>query len=421
MYQHSVFLHSEKCTGCTKCMHKCPTQAIRVVDGKAQIMDERCIDCGECIRVCPFFAKDSRTDLLGDLAKYKYNVAVTAISFYGQIGPEYDINRMMNTFLRLGFNEVYDGARAADVISAHLADYLSDADADLKPLLSTYCPAVTRLIQIRYPALIDSIMRIESPAEVGARQVRKSVKERLGLNDEEIGVFLITECPAKVTSIKKPLGLSKSQLTGAISLRSIYTRMLKLYDSMTGEMVNIERGSGKGIGWGKVGGQSRAIDLDAYIAVDGIDDVIKVLDKVDLQMIRDIELVECYACVTGCTGGPLNIENAHIAKSRIRKQSKAPIVYSAEELKTRSALDDLVWTEEIAAHPVLKLDKDFKIAIQKMSKIEKLQQALPGLDCGACGSPTCQALAEDIVLGRAKFDDCIVMKGRKNDFKNTRR
>ncbi len=333
MHHHSVILHEEKCTGCTKCMHKCPTQAIRVIDGKAQIMAERCIDCGECIRVCPFFAKDAVTDKLSDLAKYRYNVAITAISFYGQFGPEYDVNRMMNTFLRLGFDEVFDGAIAADIITAYLADEIEQADASLKPLIATYCPAVTRLLQIRYPTLIDNIIAIESPSEIAARVIRRSLKDKLDYADEEIGVFLITECPAKVTSIMAPLGIDHSQISGAISLRSIYSRMLKLYDNMTGEMKAIERASGKGIGWGKVGGQSRAIDLDAYIAVDGIADVIKVLDKVDLDIIRDVDYIEAYACVTGCTGGPLNIENPHIAKSRIRKQSKAPLHYSNEEIK----------------------------------------------------------------------------------------
>ena len=52
-YFHSVRLDEEKCMGCTNCIKRCPTQAIRVRSGKAHIISERCIDCGECIRVCP--------------------------------------------------------------------------------------------------------------------------------------------------------------------------------------------------------------------------------------------------------------------------------------------------------------------------------------------------------------------------------
>ena len=32
---------------------------------------------------------------------------------------------------------------------------------------------------------------------------------------------------------------------------------------------------------------------------------------------------------------------------------------------------------------------------------------LEGLDCGACGAPSCRALAEDVVRGLASTDDCI--------------
>ncbi len=54
---HSVRLNEAKCVGCTNCIKKCPTEAIRVRDGKARIAEERCIDCGECIRVCPHHAR----------------------------------------------------------------------------------------------------------------------------------------------------------------------------------------------------------------------------------------------------------------------------------------------------------------------------------------------------------------------------
>jgi len=61
-YWHSVTLDRDLCKGCTNCLKPCPTQAIRVQNGKAKILKERCIDCGECIRVCPYHAKKAVTD-----------------------------------------------------------------------------------------------------------------------------------------------------------------------------------------------------------------------------------------------------------------------------------------------------------------------------------------------------------------------
>ena len=43
-----------------------------------------------------------------------------------------------------------------------------------------------------------------------------------------------------------------------------------------------------------------------------------------------------------------------------------------------------------------------------MERLDKLTDGLPGLDCGACGSPNCRALAEDIIRGNAFDTDCIV-------------
>ncbi|MCK9157187.1 MAG: hypothetical protein M0P53_00005, partial [Candidatus Cloacimonas sp.] len=62
--------------------------------------------------------------------------------------------------------------------------------------------------------------------------------------------------------------------------------------------------------------------------------------------------------------------------------------------------------------PIMELDKDIKKAIQKMKQINEFLTMLPGLDCSACGSPTCYALAEDIVLGKASIDDCVVLLKR---------
>ncbi|MBO5076641.1 MAG: 4Fe-4S binding protein, partial [Clostridia bacterium] len=53
-YFHSIVLDEELCKGCTNCIKKCPTDAIRVQYGKARIEKERCIDCGECVRTCPY-------------------------------------------------------------------------------------------------------------------------------------------------------------------------------------------------------------------------------------------------------------------------------------------------------------------------------------------------------------------------------
>ena len=48
LINHSVTLDKNKCKGCTACLKRCPTEAIRIRDGKAKILQDLCIDCGEC-------------------------------------------------------------------------------------------------------------------------------------------------------------------------------------------------------------------------------------------------------------------------------------------------------------------------------------------------------------------------------------
>jgi Na+-translocating ferredoxin:NAD+ oxidoreductase RNF subunit RnfB len=55
----------------------------------------------------------------------------------------------------------------------------------------------------------------------------------------------------------------------------------------------------------------------------------------------------------------------------------------------------------------MNLDDDMQVAMQKLMRIEEIYDSLPKIDCGSCGSPTCHALAEDIVRGYANETDCV--------------
>ncbi len=409
-YWHSVILEKDYCTGCTHCLDRCPTQAIRVVDGKAKIIESRCIDCGECLRVCPYHAKGAEVSSIDALKQYKYTVALPAISFYGQFPNEYDMNTIFNGLLQLGFDEVYDVAHAAELLSVYENKMLDKAQLN-KPLISTYCPVITRLIQIRFPALIDNIIKLESPMEIAARIVKNRLINE-GYKFEEVGVFYITPCPAKITSIKNPIGLERSYIDEAISTEEIYYKLMKIIDKIEGD-VPIQCAAGKGIGWARVGGQSYAMEIEDYIAVDGIEEVIKVLESMELGKLNSLDFFEGYACVNGCVGGPLNVENTFIGKNRIRKLTKAYGMEQPIKIDIDLIPENFEWDLPIEPMPIFKLDNDFRKALEKMAEIEEITQTLPGINCGACGAPSCRVLAEDIVNGTASIESCIVLYKQK--------
>lgn len=110
---HSVLLSEDKCKGCTHCLRRCPTEAIRIRDGKAVIKSERCIDCGECIRLCPYSAKKARFDDFDALKNYKWKIAMPAPALFGQFDNLEDMDIVLTALLKLGFDDVYEVACAA--------------------------------------------------------------------------------------------------------------------------------------------------------------------------------------------------------------------------------------------------------------------------------------------------------------------
>ncbi|MBQ9007280.1 MAG: hypothetical protein IJ092_13070, partial [Atopobiaceae bacterium] len=62
--------------------------------------------------------------------------------------------------------------------------------------------------------------------------------------------------------------------------------------------------------------------------------------------------------------------------------------------------------------PMTVLSRNMSESMRMMADIKKLRSQLPGIDCGACGAPSCHALAEDIVKGNASIEDCKIREKR---------
>ena len=190
-YFHSVRLDKDKCRGCTNCIKRCPTQAIRVREGKAHIVKERCIDCGECIRVCPHHAKTASSDSLEKIKDFKYTVALPAPALYGQFNNLDDINIILNALPKLGFDAVFEVSKAAELISDATRIFM-ETQNPIKPVISSACPAIVRLVRVCFPELIENMLLINAPVEEAGRIAREKAVQKTGLKPEEIGIFFIT-------------------------------------------------------------------------------------------------------------------------------------------------------------------------------------------------------------------------------------
>jgi ferredoxin len=276
-YYHSVRLNAGLCNGCTHCVRECPTEAIRVRFGKARINPLRCVDCGACIRVCPTHAKYARTDTLDELKHFHYNVAVPASSFAGQFKTSVPLDRIFSGLLLLGFDEVFEAALGGEVIALSIREYFR-GPGRVRPAISSLCPAVVRLIQVRFPSLVSNIIPIEAPMDAAGKIVKLSRSRALGIPPEEIGVFFITGCPAKVTAVKQPVASPVTWVDGAISIADVYNRVMKNIEK-TPEVPGIARASGSGLSWGAAGGENNNLGRGLRMAADGLNNVVRVLER----------------------------------------------------------------------------------------------------------------------------------------------
>lgn len=405
-YLHSVTLDVDKCKGCTNCIKRCPTEAIRVRDGHAIIKQEKCIDCGECIRLCPYKAKKAIYDKIEDFSNYKYKIALPAPAFYGQFDELDDIDEVLTALLRCGFDAVFEVARAAEIITEFTRRYMKREGLP-KPVISSACPAIVRLIGLRFSSLVDNLLPIMPPIEYAARLARKEALEaHPELSDDDICVLFITPCPAKISYIKNPIGVEKTAVTGALAISDVYFKVRSERKKITDPLPLSKTGI-IGLNWAGTGGEATSLLSGKYLAADGIENCIKVLDEIENGTIKDLEFVELNACNGGCVGGTLNVENPYIAKARLRSLRKyRPI--SCNKIDESALIEEVSLDEEFFENDGGLSLGERMAAIKKMSRAEEIYRNFPHLDCGSCGAPNCHALAEDIVNGEAKETDCLI-------------
>lgn len=407
-YEHSVLLVSDKCIGCTTCVRHCPTEAIRIRNGKAVINEGRCIDCGECIRTCPQKAKKPVCNKLADMDAFKWKIALPAPSLYGQFENLDDVDYVLTGLLQIGFDDVFEVSQAAELVSAYTREYLGTAGIK-KPVISTACPAVARLIALRFPSLEDHVLRLLPPMEVAAKLAReRALSQHSELKPEDVGVCFISPCPAKASYVKNGFGDYQSQVDVVVPISDVYFQLINAMDAST-QPKDLSSSGMIGVSWASSGGEASSLYNDSYLAADGIENVIRVLDQIENGNIAHLEFVELNACPGGCVGGVLTVQNPFIARAKLRKLRRF-LPVSRNFLPAEEAyIPESYFFDSLPEYqPISRLSGSIAQSMRMMAEIQSLREQLPGLDCGACGAPTCRAFAEDVVRGQSAMSECVL-------------
>jgi len=415
-YTHAIRVDTTTCIGCSHCMKVCPTQAIRIADGHANIRPERCVDCGECYRVCPVDAIYVQDDEMKIMEDFDYRVALIPSVFIGQFPAEFTTSRILQAVHQLGFHEVFEVEHAVDLLKEEYSRQSENTDS-LRPRISSYCPAIVRLIQVVFPSLTEHILQLKAPHDIAANYCKAKIQNEQS-DVSNPGVFYITPCASKIVAAKAPEGENESPIDGVFNMNTLYNKVYQI-------LVNDDNNQCKkqfadlspdSVSW-SFSGYERKYFNGRALAIDGMENVLEFLEKLESGQISEIDFLELRACDQGCAGGILCPGNRFLTVERLEsrqnrlnvllelnKELNNPLMDSAAELSKNLSIDPILPRSEML------IDKDMDIALRKMDRLKTIAAYLPGFDCGACGAPTCRSLAEDIVKNNASMSHCVFVQ-----------
>ncbi len=405
----SIGVYNEQCTGCVRCVRICPTEALRVRKGRVTLYGDRCISCGRCVEICPEEAIQVRAEGFSALERFAYRAAVIPASFPVQFSDSIDYATSKKALHCLGFDYIAEEAMVAGVAGRIIREYV-EAHPDIRPVISSSSPAVLRLMQARFPSLLHNIACVPPSLSIIARHARDRVAGEKGCRPEEVGVYLIASCVSQVAEIYREDGLLRGLYNGAIPFNMAYSAVRAKMEKACTEKRKIDTYP-EGLYWAVTDLEASAVGAGRLktLSATGIRNVIDLLTIIENQQLANVDYVSLHSGLLGGVGDSLNVQNPFVAAGRIRDLLKndggSPV--DEEAIYGRYAKPEKPMAC-LQPQPVMQLDGDMRSALEKIKRIQGIRSRLPGLDCSACGSPGCFALAEDIFFGRAKMEDCAI-------------
>lgn len=383
------------CRDCHRCVRSCPVKAIGINDGHARVVDERCILCGRCVVECPQKAKivlDERARIIEAMKAGKKVVITLAPSFAASFNFS-DFKSFKKSLFALGFADVFETAVGADIVAK---EYEKLAAQEKKTVLSACCPVVVKLICTYYPELSDMIAPVVSPMAAHGKILRK----RFG---EDAFIVFAGPCIGKIEEAQ--------HFSDAIDAVITFDGLAEWLDANPNEEKKsdlIEYDYSEARTFPLPGGILQTmgrLDDSNFIAVDGIENVVAVLDSLKKGEIEPV-FIELLACSGGCVGGPLNANRQclPIKKGRV---NDFVATMKAEDLmacKSENAISDFSRSHKVTPLNVLLPTEAEIMDILKRCGKNVLEDQK---NCGACGYNSCREKAIAVFQGLAETDMCV--------------
>ncbi len=376
-----------KCSKCMKCLRICPTNAISITNGRVQINQELCINCGQCIKVCQSLGLQAKGSTLSDVLQYDYSIALVPSVIYANCKSAQQISEVSDAILACGFNEVYEMSQIESSVVNELNKRIEKQS--FNPKISSFCPVVNRLIQVKYPMLVDKIIDLDYPHVIAARLLRKKYEH---LNN--VGIFYFSECVGKLVIAKYPYGDSMCEIDHALSIGDIFPTINRNRKSTDYPSCLSKQGIESTC-------MKFEVDHGKTIAhIDSMSKVQEVLELCEFSQLNSYDYLSCSYCSNGCVGGNLLWGNAYESQKNVFTQ----IEYGNQQLADLSAIN--LTRHSMGMRPsILSMGERIKM----FKQVNDVLETLPQFDCGACGFASCRQMAEQIVLNQKERCDCRIL------------
>jgi len=370
-------------------------------------MPHRCIHCGECLRVCPREAWTVRVDPEEPARRKEGSLAVLDPAVFGQFGDR-DPGRILEAFSGIGFSGVREMGEGLALYCQAAGRAMASGKA-VAPVISSDCPAVVHLVQVKFPSLVENLLSVAPPYEIVAQRLKKEV-EKGGAQDLCYVVPCLAKAEAAIDSIT-----AEGAFHRAIPMADLYNSLQALLLRKEEGSPSRQASSNLAVEWAFPGAQSKALGIELPLTVDGIRQVAGILELAENGLLEDVPFIEAWGCPGGCLGGSLNVRNPFWARFQLSSWGRKRRPRSEDRPGgAREAEESEVYILDQPFHPRagMRLDENLQAAMEKLRRIDEVVKRFPGIDCGACGCPNCLALAEDVVQGLALEIDCLyVLKG----------
>ena len=372
----------ERCRRCLRCIFSCPTGALRVHAAGPVLRTGLCIGCTECIGACSsavYSIREPAGAECGFRAPGEDAVLVVPRAFLASPLAGRSLEHALAALAGLGFSEVRFTEEWSDAMERE-ARAESSRGGPVLPLIPPLCPAVTALVESRFPSLIPNLGRLASPLEAAG--------EEFPLRP----VVLLAACPAQSASARG------SSLTGRLTVLSPARLSAALRAVQTGPAASagfapLQRPALRAR-------RGRPEPLDGELTVSGARAVMRALAAAEAGALSGATLLNLRLCEQGCSGSPLLSPDPFLAELGWRRLPR--ILDGAPASDAGTVRRSRPYTQRAG----MRLDVDMASAIRALGRIDKLTRALPGRDCGACGAPACALFAEDVVMGRVESSAC---------------